>query len=77
MAGTSGAPVSMTPMNSGPKSLAVEVKVESMVEILSVRKMMLMMLKMAVPRYLDTAAGAPPSMPAKRASEMLRERSRK
>jgi hypothetical protein len=64
-------------MNSGPKSLAVDVNVESMVEMLSVRKMMLMMLKMAVPRYLETAAGAPPSMPAKRASETLRETGRK
>jgi len=46
-------------MNSGPISLAAEVKVESSVDRLWVMKMMLVMEKTAVPKYLDTAEGCP------------------
>lgn len=50
------------PRNSGPNSLAAEVKVESRVDRDSVMKMMLVMEYMAVPKYLDTAVGFPANM---------------
>lgn len=57
-----GRPPSRMPRNSGPNSLAAEVKVESSVDKDSVIKMMLVTEYMAVPKYLDTAVGFPANM---------------
>ena len=57
-----GCPRSRIPRNSGPSSLAAEVKVESRVDNDSVMKMILVTEYMAVPKYLDTAVGFPASM---------------
>lgn len=45
------------PKNSGPRSLAADVKVLSRVERDSVMKIMLVMEKVAVPKNLETALG--------------------
>ena len=57
-----GLPVSRIPRNSGPSSLAAEVKVESSVDKDSVMNMMLVTEYIAVPKYLDTAVGLPANM---------------
>ena len=54
-----GLPVSRIPRNSGPSSLAADVKVESRVDKDSVMKMMLVTEYKAVPKYLETAVGLP------------------
>lgn len=60
------------PKNSGPSSLAAEVKVLSSVDSDSVMKMILVMEKVAVPKNLETAVGLPASMLAKMACGTLR-----
>ncbi len=60
--GGCGRPPSRIPRNSGPSSLAADVKVESKVDKDSVMKMMLVTEYMAVPKYFETAVGLPASI---------------
>lgn len=53
------------PKNSGPSSLAAEVKVLSKVDRDSVMNMIFVIEKVAVPKNLETAVGFPASMLAK------------
>ena len=69
-----GVPSSSSPANSGPNSLAADVKVESSVDRLSKMKMRLVMLNRPTPKKRDTAAGCPPSMPVNRKDGTLRSR---